>query len=40
MTAPVTSGGSEFQIADLLDVSVDWLTGRSNVMDVMEMPES
>jgi hypothetical protein len=27
------------QIADALDVSLDWLTGRSNVMDVMEMPE-
>jgi hypothetical protein len=27
------------QIADVLDVSVDWLVGRSNVMDVMEMPE-
>jgi hypothetical protein len=27
------------QIADILDVSLDWLTGRSNVMDVMEMPE-
>ena len=27
------------QIADALDVSMDWLTGRSNVMDVMEMPE-
>ncbi len=27
------------QIADQLDVSVDWLTGRSNVMSVMEMPE-
>jgi hypothetical protein len=27
------------QIADVLDVSLDWLTGRSNVMDVMEMPK-
>jgi transcriptional regulator with XRE-family HTH domain len=27
------------QIADALDVSLDWLTGRSNVMDVMEMPD-
>jgi hypothetical protein len=27
------------QIADKLDVSVDWLLGRSNVMSVMEMPE-
>src|SRR5262249_38889688 len=27
------------QIADVLDVSLDWLTGRSNVMDVLEMPE-
>ena len=27
------------QIADVLDISLDWLTGRSNVMDVMEMPE-
>ena len=27
------------QIADALDVSLDWLTGRSNVVDVMEMPE-
>jgi hypothetical protein len=26
------------QIADQLDVSLDWLTGRSNVMDIMEMP--
>jgi hypothetical protein len=28
------------QIADALDVSLDWLLGRSNVMDVMEMPEN
>jgi hypothetical protein len=27
------------QIADTLDVSLDWLVGRSNVMSVMEMPE-
>jgi transcriptional regulator with XRE-family HTH domain len=27
------------QIADRLEVSVDWLVGRSNVMSVMEMPE-
>ncbi len=27
------------QIADRLDVSLDWLVGRSNVMSVMEMPE-
>jgi hypothetical protein len=27
------------QIADKLDVSIDWLLGRSNVMSVMEMPE-
>jgi hypothetical protein len=27
------------QIADVLDVSLDWLTGRSNVMDMLEMPE-
>jgi hypothetical protein len=27
------------QIADVLDVSLDWLTGRSHVMIVMEMPE-
>jgi hypothetical protein len=27
------------QIADKLDISVDWLLGRSNVMNVMEMPE-
>jgi hypothetical protein len=27
------------QIADVLDVSIDWLLGRSNVMDVMELPE-
>ena len=27
------------QIADVLDVSLDWLMGRSNVMDIMEMPE-
>ena len=26
------------QIADKLDVSTDWLLGRSNVMSVMEMP--
>jgi hypothetical protein len=28
------------QIADVLDVSLDWLAGRSNVMDVMEMPDN
>jgi transcriptional regulator with XRE-family HTH domain len=27
------------QIADRLDVSIDWLLGRTNVMGVMEMPE-
>jgi transcriptional regulator with XRE-family HTH domain len=27
------------QMADRLDVSIDWLLGRSNVMSVMEMPE-
>jgi hypothetical protein len=27
------------QIADVLDVSLDWLTGRSKIMDVMETPE-
>ena len=27
------------QIADALDVSLDWLTGRSDVMSVVEMPE-
>ena len=27
------------QIADQLDVSIDWLLGRSNVIRVMEMPE-
>ena len=27
------------QIADRLEVSVDWLLGRSNMMSVMEMPE-
>jgi hypothetical protein len=27
------------QIADALDVSVDWLTGRSDIMDVLELPE-
>jgi hypothetical protein len=27
------------QMAEVLEVSLDWLTGRSNVMDVMEMPE-
>jgi hypothetical protein len=27
------------QIADKLDVSTDWLLGRSNVMSVMEMPD-
>jgi hypothetical protein len=26
------------QIADKLDVSIDWLLGRSNVMSVMETP--
>jgi transcriptional regulator with XRE-family HTH domain len=26
------------QIADVLDVSLDWLTGRSNVMEVKEVP--
>jgi len=26
------------QIADLLDVSTDWLLGRSNVMDVRSKP--
>jgi hypothetical protein len=27
------------QIADVLNVSLDWLTGRSNVMDVLELPD-
>jgi hypothetical protein len=27
------------QIAEVLEVSLDWLVGRSNVMSVMEMPE-
>jgi hypothetical protein len=27
------------QIADILDVSLDWLTGRSNIMDLLELPE-
>jgi hypothetical protein len=27
------------QIADKLEVSIDWLLGRSNVMSVMEMSE-
>ncbi|MGA7329409.1 MAG: hypothetical protein WBX25_34245 [Rhodomicrobium sp.] len=27
------------QIADKLEVSIDWLLGRTNVMDVLEMPE-
>jgi hypothetical protein len=27
------------QIADAPGISLDWLTGRSNVMDVVEMPE-
>jgi hypothetical protein len=27
------------QIADALEVSTDWLLGRSNVMSVMAMPE-
>jgi transcriptional regulator with XRE-family HTH domain len=27
------------KVADRLDVSVDWLLGRTNVMSVMEMPE-
>jgi hypothetical protein len=27
------------QIADALEVSIDWLLGRSNIMNVMEMPE-
>ncbi|MGA7329639.1 MAG: hypothetical protein WBX25_35455 [Rhodomicrobium sp.] len=26
-------------IADGLDVSIDWLLGRTNVMNVLEMPE-
>jgi transcriptional regulator with XRE-family HTH domain len=26
------------QIADRLEVSIDWLLGRSNVMDVPELP--
>jgi Cro/C1-type HTH DNA-binding domain len=28
------------QIADALEVSIDWLLGRSNVMSVMEKPEN
>ena len=27
------------QIADALDVSLDWLMGRSNVMEVIKMAE-
>jgi hypothetical protein len=27
------------QIAEVLDVSLDWLVGRSNVMEVTETPE-
>jgi hypothetical protein len=27
------------QIADKLDVSIDWLLSRSNVVDVMERPD-
>jgi hypothetical protein len=27
------------QIADVLDVSVDWLVGRTNIMDLLELPE-
>jgi hypothetical protein len=27
------------QIADRLDVSIDWLLGRTNVMSVLEMPQ-
>jgi hypothetical protein len=27
------------QIAEVLAVSLDWLKGRSNIMDVMKMPE-
>jgi transcriptional regulator with XRE-family HTH domain len=27
------------QIADRLDVSIDWLLGRTNVMEVIETPE-
>ncbi len=27
------------QIADVLEVSLDWLMGRSNVMSVPEMPD-
>jgi hypothetical protein len=27
------------RIADRLEVSLDWLTGRSNVMDLLELPE-
>jgi hypothetical protein len=45
LVAPHLSGAGALdlhrvcQIADVLDVSVDYLTGRSNVMDVMEMPD-
>jgi len=31
--------GCVCQIADVLDVSTDWLLGRSSVMDVPEVPE-
>ncbi|MGA7327572.1 MAG: hypothetical protein WBX25_24540 [Rhodomicrobium sp.] len=27
------------QIADKLDVSIDWLLGRTNLMNVLEVPE-
>jgi hypothetical protein len=27
------------QIADALEVSIDWLMGRSNVMEMPELPE-
>ncbi len=27
------------QIADKLEVSIDWLLGRTNIMDVLEMPD-
>jgi hypothetical protein len=43
MLKPTGPGALDFyrvcQIADVLGVSVDWLTGRSNAMEAMERPE-
>jgi hypothetical protein len=45
LVAPHLSGADALdlyrvcQIADVLNVSLDWLIGRSNLMDLIEMPE-